>query len=469
MVAAGMMLAPVTASAQEVQRGTVQTPYGPAPISFADLVDQVKPAVVSIHVSGRKRRTTSNRQGAPNLPDFFRNLPRNFGNRRPSRPRPSMAQGSGFFVSADGYVVTNNHVIARAGKIMVSQDGREKLEAVLIGADPRTDIALLKVKENRSFPFVKFSEDRVRAGDWALAVGNPFGLGGTVTVGIVSALARDIGSGPYNFIQIDAAVNRGNSGGPTFNLKGEVIGVNTAIYSPSGGNVGIAFAVPAATAASVIRQLRQSGSVKRGWLGVRIQNVDDALAASLGLQKAAGAVVSDLTPGGPAAASGLRAGDAIVAVNDSPIKDSRDLARKIADLPPRSTVQVRVWRNGGFRTIDVRLGTFPTNARQLAAIQRNEPVTTQIDQLGLTLAPVGSNGAAGTGVEVTAVDPNSNAAAKGLKKGDVILRVGDVDVRTASDVRKGIKSVKDAGRGAVLLRVRSGNQTRFVALTFDKG
>src|SRR5690606_33896708 len=247
----------------------------------ADVIEKVKPSVVSISVvaGGKSDKNAKGLpEGFPDIPEdspfyeFFKNLPKEFRNM--PQQRPTQAQGSGFVISADGYVVTNNHVVEGATKIQVSFDDQEKLEADLVGTVPRTDIALLKLKSSKTFPFVKFAEKPARVGDWALAVGNPFGLGGTVTAGIVSALGRDIGSGPYDFIQIDAAVNKGNSGGPTFNLNGEAIGVNTAIFSPSGGNVGIALAVPARTATDVIAQLKKSGSVSRGWLGVKIQNVD---------------------------------------------------------------------------------------------------------------------------------------------------------------------------------------------------
>lgn len=287
---------------------SVQTPFGRAPLTFADIVDRVKPAVVSVQVtSGAKvaAKGRNPRGSFPDLPEdhpfneFFKNLPKEFRGNPNQMPRPTQAQGSGFVISADGFVVTNNHVVDGAEKVQVSFDEQNKFEATVIGTDPRTDIALLKIKASKSFPFVKFADKPVRVGDWVIAVGNPFGLGGTVTAGIVSAGSRDIGSGPYDFIQIDAAVNRGNSGGPTFNLDGEVIGVNTAIYSPSGGNVGIAFAVPAKTAGEVINQLRSSGSVSRGWLGVKIESIDDDKAAGLGLGETRGALVNEATAGGP--------------------------------------------------------------------------------------------------------------------------------------------------------------------------
>ena len=313
----GLGLPQSAVHAQLKPEAAVQMP-GRAPLSFADIVDRVKPAVVSIHVTnggsqpkiaqapkGGSPKGSSPRDLFPGLPDdhplseFFKNLPKEWRDLPgPGNPRPTQAQGSGFVVSADGFVVTNNHVIDGGSKIQVSFDKDNKFDAELIGTDQRTDIALLKIKASQTFPFVKFADKTPRVGDWVIAVGNPFGLGGTVTAGIVSAQGRDIGSGPYDYMQIDAAVNRGNSGGPTFNLDGDVVGVNTAIYSPSGGNVGIAFAIPAKTAGDVVTQLKSSGSVNRGWLGVKIQNIDEDTAASLGLTEPKGALVTEVTTPG---------------------------------------------------------------------------------------------------------------------------------------------------------------------------
>ncbi len=464
---------------------TIQTPFGVAPLSFADIVDRVKPAVVSIHVtaSGPKIASRSSGRrgepfpGFPGLPDdhplndLFKNLPRE--GRPAPMPRPSLAQGSGFLISGDGYVVTNNHVVDGATKVQVSFDEHNKYDAQVIGTDPRTDLALLKIKTDRTdFPFVKFADKSVRVGDWVLAVGNPFGLGGTVTAGIVSALSRDIGSGPYDFLQIDAAVNRGNSGGPTFNLRGEVIGVNTAIYSPSGGNVGIAFAVPARTAAEVIQQLRASGSVSRGWLGVKIENVDADKAASLGMPEARGALVNEITKDGPAASSSLKAGDVIVAVNGSKVENSRDLARKIAEITPNTTVNLDVVRYGKPERVSVKLGTFPTKidvaARSTEPEQDGVAGSKMLPEIGLTLS-AGTAKTGDEGVEILDVDNASNAAVKGLKPGDVILDVQGKKVASAADVEAGIASAKSAGRPAVLLRVKSGDGIRFVAVQLKKG
>jgi serine protease Do len=486
---------------QRTDAQTVQTPFGRAPLSFADIVEKVKPAVVSIHVANGSRlaRRTPSRPGTPNAPggrvlpdlpddhplnEFFRNLPREFGNRGGTpnvpTPRPSLAQGSGFVISADGYVVTNNHVIDGAEKITVSFDRDNKFEAELVGTDARTDIALLKIKSDkadRKFEYIRFASKEARVGDWVIAVGNPFGLGGTVTAGIVSASGRDIGSGPYDYIQIDAAVNRGNSGGPTFNLDGEVIGVNTAIYSPSGGNVGIAFAIPAKTAEEVISQLRSKGTVSRGWLGVKIENVNEDTAASLGLSQARGALINEITAGGPASTSQLRAGDAIVSVNGVEIRDSRDLARKIAEFAPDTTVRIEVMRFGKSEVIPVKLGTFPANpdvaAQSQPAPEREAtptPTVTELDQLGLSLttAPV-RPGETAEGVIISDVKSGSDAAGKGLKSGDVILEVQGQKVVSATDVEAGVKKAKSDGRRAVLLRVKSGDVLRFVAVQLKAG
>ena len=313
---------------------------------------------------------------------------------------------------------------------------------------------------------MKFVDKPARVGDWVLAVGNPFGLGGTVTAGIVSALGRDIGSGPYDFLQIDAAVNKGNSGGPTFNLNGEVIGVNTAIFSPSGGNVGIAFAVPAHTVEKVVADLKASGSVSRGWLGVKIQNVDEDTQAALGLPEAKGALVSELTPNGPAADSGIKVQDTIISVSGEKISDSRDLARKIADHAPDTAVDVKVLRNGKEETVKVKLGKFPGSSEEIARLEQGKPSDdsssgTALEQLGLTIAPVRGVGGK-DGVTIMEVDPESNAAEKGLKAGDVITEVSGSPVSNPKDLVEGVKKAKDQGRTAVMLQVKSQDQTRFV-------
>ena len=477
------LASPIPAFAQRAgDAATVQTPFGRAPLSFADIVERVRPSVVSVHVTsgGAKVATAKGSKGGggsfPDLPDdhplneFFKNLPKEFKGQPNPSPRQSLAQGSGFVISADGYVVTNNHVIDGATKIQVSFDEQNKHEAELIGTDSRTDVALLKIKGDKTFPFVKFSDKAPRVGDWVLAVGNPFGLGGTVTAGIVSALGRDIGSGPYDFMQIDAAVNRGNSGGPTFNLEGEVVGVNTAIYSPSGGNVGIAFAVPSKVTAEVIAQLRASGTVSRGWLGVKIENIDEDKAGSLGMTEAKGALINEVTPGGPAAASTLKAGDVVTSVNGAKIDNSRDLARKIAELAPDTKVDVQVMRFGKVENISVKLGKFPGSTEVAKAEPAPKAASTDVAQLGLSLATTpAKGGVAKEGVVIADVDSASDAATKGLKAGDVILDVQGQKVSTPAEVESGVQTVKAAGRPAVLLRVKSGDVVRFVAVQLKKG
>ena len=496
VTAAGLLAAmtlPVLTPAfaeQKAATATIETPFGRAPVTFADIVERVKPAVVSISVSSGGNKVASKSKGEKGdrkmpegLPEgfedsplydfFFKNMPKEF--RMPQQDRPMQGQGSGFVISADGYVVTNNHVIDGANKIQVVFENQDKFDADLVGSDPRTDVALLKIKSDKSFPTVKFADKPVRVGDWALAVGNPFGLGGTVTAGIVSALSRDINNGPYEFIQIDAAVNKGNSGGPTFNLDGEVIGMNTAIFSPSGGNVGIAFAVPAHTALQVVDQLKKSGSVSRGWLGVKIQNIDEDTAAALGLPDAKGALVSEVTGGGPAADAGLKAQDAIVAVNADKIADSKDLARKIADLSPDTTVDVKVWRGSGEQSVKVKLGKFPGTSEEIAKLEQGEAPAEEeegmsLDQLGIKVAPAkaGPNKGGEPGVEITEVMPESDAAEKGLKAGDVILEVDRQPVATPEDVSDGVKKVQGKGFKAVMLHIKSAEQKRIVSLKFGK-
>ena len=351
------------AFAQPIQLSGTQTGLP----SFADLVDKVKPAVVSVRVKTQVASASGGEQSLEDLPPELRRFFREFGeNGRPQRPQPKqqprqgMAQGSGFFVSQDGYVVTNNHVVENAAEVELVTDSGKTLAAKVIGTDPRTDLALLKVKDAGDFPFVKLAEGKARIGDWVLAIGNPFGLGGTVTAGIVSAQGRDIGSGPYDdFIQIDAPINRGNSGGPTFNQNGEVVGVNTAIYSPSGGNVGIAFAIPASTVKQVVDQLKTDGKVARGFIGVQIQPVTSEMAEAIGLKEAKGALVAEAQGDGPAAKAGIRRGDTITAVNGDAIKDARDLSRKIASFAPGAKTTITVFREGKSREVTFEVGRQP--------------------------------------------------------------------------------------------------------------
>ena len=390
---------------------------------------------------------------------------------RAPRNRLVTGQGSGFFITADGYAVTNNHVVDKADTVEITADDGKTYTAKVIGTDPRTDIALIKVEGRSDFPFVKLADKAPRIGDWVLAVGNPFGLGGTVTAGIVSARGRDIGAGPYDdFIQIDAPVNKGNSGGPTFDVDGNVIGVNTAIFSPSGGSVGIAFAIPAATVKSVVAQLKDSGKVTRGWIGVQIQPVTAELAENLGLKTPDGALVADPQANGPAAKAGILAGDVITAVNGTAVKDAKDLAKQIGAMAPGATVKLTVWRKGEEKSFSFALGELPNQREaRAAAPDSTGPAGSDVPRLGLTLAPAGQVAGGGSeGVVVTNVDPNGVASEQGFKTGDVILEVAGKKVANPADVRSALNDAQKDGKRTVLMRVKSGEATKFVALRLGK-
>ncbi len=454
-----------------------------APVGFADVVEQVKPAVVSVRIEMNSERRSSvagdleGRNIPPGLREFFRqfgmpdvpNMP-NAPGRRGGGGR-TMGQGSGFFISADGYAVTNNHVVDKADVVNVTTDDNKTHKAKVVGVDPRTDLALIKV-EGGNFPYVKLADNPPRIGDWVLAVGNPFGLGGTVTAGIVSARGRDIGASAYDdFIQIDAPVNRGNSGGPTFDVNGNVIGVNTAIFSPSGGNVGIAFAIPSDTVKSVVAQLKEHGSVTRGWIGVQIQPVTPEIADSLGLKKTEGALVAQPQDNGPAKKAGVEAGDVITAVNGEAVKDARDLAKKIGAKMPNDTVQLTVVRNGSEKAFKLTLGELPNQQQARAeATPGDDDGADAGGRLGLTLAPANRvAGADSEGVVVTRVDPSGVAADHGFSSGDVILEVAGKKVSTPADVRTEIASARSSNKRAVLMRVKSGDNTKFVAVPVARG
>ena len=489
VIAAGAMpvfVAPTYAAPVQVQ--------APAIPSFADVVSAVSPAVVSVRVESEIQPAAADNsfsfgwggQGFDSLPDdhplkrFFKEfggpdgqggqggpkqMPHGKGKLRPT------AQGSGFFISEDGYVVTNNHVVDDGAAFTVVMSDGTELPAKLVGKDSRTDLAVLKVDApNKKFTYVKFADDdKVRIGDWVVAVGNPFGLGGTVTAGIVSARGRDIGSGPYDdYIQIDAAVNRGNSGGPDFNLNGEVIGINTAIFSPSGGNVGIAFAIPASLAQNVVQDLIKSGSVERGWLGVQIEAVTKDIASSLGLSEPEGAIVVAPQAGSPGEKAGIKQGDVIIAVNGDKIKDNRDLARRIGNMQPGKKVELSIWRDGKAITTSFELGKFPTD-KQLAAANtddQSEEATgtgSALASLGLNVQPADD----GQGLAITDVDPSSDAADLGIKSGDTISAVNNQNVNSVEDAQKALDAVKKSGRTKVLVLVKTENGNRFVALPLE--
>src|SRR5438128_3533954 len=447
------------------------------PAGFADVVEKVKPAVISVRVKLDEGPQTSSDEGLP-FPQGspFDRFFRQFGApNMPSVPNGRhlvTGQGSGFFISADGYAVTNNHVVDKAKTVEVTTDDGKSYTAKVIGTDPKTDLALIKIDGRGDFSYVKFADATPRVGDWVLAVGNPFGLGGTVTAGIVSARGRDIGAGPYDdFIQIDAPVNKGNSGGPTFDVDGNVIGVNTAIFSPSGGSVGIAFAIPAPTVKTVVGQLKENGKVTRGWIGVQIQPVTAEIADNLGLKTPHGALIAEPQANSPATKAGIMAGDVITAVNGSPVKDARDLAKQIGNLPPGSTAKLTVWRKGEEKTFSVPLGELPNQreARGNTMPDSSSPEGTDVPRLGLTVAPAGQVAGSGSeGVVVTEVDPNGIASDQGVKTGDVILEVGSKKIASPSDVRTALTEAQKEGKRTILMRVKSGDATRFVALRLGK-
>ena len=455
--------------------------------SFADLVERVSPAVVTIQVDVEQKMQTSSLEEG--MPDMFGDLFRRFGqgqmernpfDRSPDRSQPnrnrrapqtfrSQAAGSGFIIDGEGYVVTNNHVVESASKIMVKLADKREFQAKLIGSDKDTDVALLKI-EGHNLPTVALGdESHLRVGDWVVAVGNPFGLGGTVTAGIVSSLGRDIGSGPYtDYIQIDAPINRGNSGGPTFDIGGRVIGMNSAIFSPSGGSVGIGFAIPASTVKTIVDALKTNGSISRGWLGVQIQDFTPELASGLGVKDEKGAMVAHVMENSPASRAGFAQGDVVVSLNGKSVDDSKALTRAVALLRPGEKANFTVLRDGMRHNVSAVIEK--RDADKLAANDES-PSQAEPSSLGLTLAPL--NPAVRqqydldekvAGVLVSGVDPNSEAASKGLKTGDVIKRVGNRQVRLPSDVSRAVAEAKQAGRETVLVLVAAQQGEHFVAL-----
>ncbi len=463
-----------TVPAQVQQQAVVNPAIAPA-AGFADLVARVKPAVISVRVKiNENPQNTSMSEDSQQNPfqpgtPFWQFFHR-FGNvPGMQQHRVLMGQGSGFFISADGYAVTNNHVVANATSVEVITDSGKHYDAKVIGTDPKTDLALIKV-DGKDFPFVRFADHAPRVGDWVVAIGNPFGLGGTVTAGIVSAEGRDIGSSTYdNFIQIDAPINKGNSGGPAFDLSGNVVGINTAIFSPSGGSVGIGFDIPAETAKAVIAQLMKNGHVTRGWLGVQVQTMSKDVAASLDLKTLQGALVDEAQPASPASKAGLKAGDVITAVNGAAVKDSRDLAQKIGAMAPGSSVKLDVLRNGTSQQMQLTLAEMPNQPQMQQAMANGNDQMSSGPRLGLQLAPADQvNGAGQNGVAVMGIDPNGPAANSGLRTGDVILSAAGKKVANVSDVKSAIARVESEGRKAILLRVKSGDNVHFVAVPLKK-
>jgi serine protease Do len=444
--------------------------------SFAPLIDRVKAAVVSVKVKMVADDATSEDLSGqmgnlpPEIQKFFRQfggLPN--GDSAPQVRHPMMlAEGSGFFISSDGYIVTNNHVVQNAKSVTVTTIDGKTLDAKVVGTDPKTDLALIKVEKAGDYPFVTFAKEMPHIGDWVVAIGNPYGLGGTVTAGIVSAEGRDIGDGPYDrFIQIDAPINRGNSGGPTFNMKGQVVGVNTAIYSPSGGSVGIGFAIPSTTADTVISDLEHGGVVARGYLGVNIQPVTAAMAESMGMKTATGAIVDETMPGTPAAQAGLKSGDVITKLNGETVENAADLTQRIGSFKPGAKVELTYLRNGAEKTAEITLADQKTE--KVAEAGASQAPKEAHAALGIQIAPAKDVAGAGDkGVAIVGVDPNGAGAAQGLATGNVILDVSGKPVSTPEDVKSGIESAKSQGKKAVMMRIQTAQGARFVAVPFPK-
>ncbi len=475
------------ALAQNLSEQVPNTVQSNAP-SFADIVDRVSPAVVSIQVKSRAKTQLSNFRGFEGSPfDFFEEFEERFGRRdrdgdRERNARPdrrggrqfSMGQGSGFLISADGYVVTNGHVVDGAEEVTVILNDGETHEAEVIGVDEKTDLALVKIEGKNDFPFVAFATQETRVGDWVMAVGNPFGLGGSVTAGIVSARGREIGAGPYDdFLQIDAPINRGNSGGPTFNLAGNVVGVNTAIYSPSGGSVGIGFAIPVSIAEDVIADLKDDGNVTRGWLGVQIQPITPDLAESIGRSSVSGALVTEPQDGSPADTAGIEPGDAILSVDGETVDSPRGLARTISSKAPGSKVAITVWRDGEEQQVEVTLGTLgdtdvADQGRDDDADRGDQEEQETSELMGMTLVPARQTGLDSDGLAVISVDPGSAAADAGIRSGDIILQASGEDVSDRDDLESGMASARDEGRNNVFLRIQSGKNARYVAVPVEE-
>jgi len=480
----GMMAAAGGGLASSLKAATAVTPPQPveevfAMPSLAGVVEAVSPAVVSIEVTHRARPASSARQWrGPELPEHFKrffgeDFFERFGRGQDFGPGPRMPRGgmgSGFVVDADGHIVTSNHVVAGAEAVTVILDDGTRLDAAVVGGDARTDLALLKVESEGPLPTVRFADaDGTRVGDWVVAIGNPFGVGKTATFGIVSARGRGTGQNPYqDHLQIDAPINSGNSGGPTVNLHGEVIGVNTSIVSPSGGNVGIGFAVPAATALTVIDDLRAHGQVMRGWLGVHIQPVTRDIAASLGMEGSEGAIVARVQPESPAAAAGLEPGDVIVAVDRAAVKDVRALTRAIAAIDAGTDAALTVWRDGEAVELSAAIASAAPQAEASLQASGAEEAG-RLDAFGLrleTVDPAAETGADRGSVTVAEVAPASAAARKGVRPGDTIVTVGNEPVGSIAEVNERIDAARAEGREAVLLLLSRDGSERFVALPF---
>jgi len=456
--------------------GTSARAQSAPPSSFADLVDQVGDSVVNITtsaiVAGREGPGPQVPEGSP-LEDFFNDF---LDRQNPERaPRRSQALGSGFVISEDGFIVTNNHVIEGADEILIEFREGFELPAEIVGTDPNTDIAVLKVEADEPLPFVPFGDsETTRVGDWVMAMGNPLGQGFSVSVGVVSAQGRAL-SGTYDdYIQTDAAINRGNSGGPLFNMDGEVIGVNTAILSPTGGSIGIGFAMASDVVVNVVEQLREFGETRRGWLGVRIQDVTDDIADGLGLDQARGALVTDV-PDGPAMEGGVEVGDVILTFGGVEVADTRELVRVVGESAVGETVRVVVFRDGGTETLRVTLGRRETaEGAQPTTPDAAPEVQPSSEVLGMTLTPLTdalrdqlNAQSVSSGLVIEELDPASDAAAKGLQPGDVIVEVAQQSVGTVAAFEERVTTARDNGQKSLLLLIRRGGNPRFVALSLE--
>jgi serine protease Do len=463
--------------------------FARGPESLADLADAVSDAVVNISATQMidERHAGNVPELGPGTPfddlfeEFFRRHQQRGDERQDQRRRKSNSLGSGFVIDPSGIVITNYHVIADANEVTVILNDGQKLKAEIVGKDEKVDVAVLRVKPEKPLKAAKFGDsDKMRVGDWVVAVGNPFGLGGTVTAGIISARHRNIDSGPYdNYFQTDAAINKGNSGGPLFNMAGEVIGVNTAILSPSGGSIGIGFATPAATLVPVIEQLQKYGETRRGWLGVRIQNIDDSIADSLNLGKVRGALVAGTDDKGPAKAAGIKAGDVIIKFDGTEIKESRDLPKIVAAAPVGKEVEIVVMRAGKPITKTIKLGRLEENEKQ-AALGGNHgesglksPPGPAEKALGMEFSSLSEDlrqryaikSNVASGVVITNVDPDSNAAEKHVQPGDVLMEINQEPIKEPSDIGKKLEALKSSGKKSALLLVANGQgEVRFVAL-----
>ncbi len=447
------------------------------PETFAPLAEKISDSVVNITTS----TTVAARSGPmPQVPegspfeDFFRDFMDR--NQDQQEPRRSQALGSGFVISKDGYIVTNNHVIDGADEIQVEFFNGDTLDAELVGTDPKTDIALLKVESEAPLKPVPFgNSDGAHVGDWVMAMGNPLGQGFSVSAGIVSARNRAL-SGTYDdYIQTDAAINRGNSGGPLFNMDGEVVGVNTAILSPNGGSIGIGFAMSSNVVQKVVDQLREFGETRRGWLGVRIQDVTDDIAESIGLEQASGALVTDV-PEGPAAEAGMKSGDVIQSFDGNQVTDTRELVRRVGDAQVGATVPVTVWREGSTEELEVTLGRRENAEAVPAAANRDAPEPAEKELLGINVQPLTDEMREQLGLDrgmeglaVTDVAQDSEAYEKGIRSGDVITEAGQEKIAGVSDLQTQIDAAREAGRQSILLLIRREGEPRFVALPLDKG